>query len=102
MRHTEAEVRAWADRRDDMLQWLWRVVPILPTDYDTYGGRAVRWEDPDAIDADCSSGCRHARFLEGSGDWLVCLSPSSPRFGFLTWEHQAGRYCFEPEDTEDQ
>jgi hypothetical protein len=33
MAHTEAEVRAWADRRDDMLQRLWRVVPILPTDY---------------------------------------------------------------------
>lgn len=100
MTHTEAEVRAWADRRDDMLQRLWRVVPILPTDYDDYGGEAARWDHPRAIDADCSSGCRFARFLEGSGDWLVCLNPDAPRFGLLTWEHQAGRFCFVPEQAE--
>jgi hypothetical protein len=98
---TEAEVRAWADRRDDMLQRLWRVVPLLPTDYDDYGGQVARWDHPDAIDADCSSGCRFARFLEGSGDWLVCCNPDSPRFGLLTWEHQAGRFCFVPGEAED-
>lgn len=96
MGHSEAEVRAWADRRGGMLEQLWRVVPILPTDYDDYGGRVERWGDPAEPDADCSCGCKYARFLERSGDWLVCCSPASPRFGLLTWEHQAGRGCFEP------
>lgn len=102
MAHTEAEVRAWADRRDDMLQRLWRVVPVLPTDYDGYGGAVERWGDAHQSDADCSSGCRFARFLDGSGDWLVCLNPDAARFGLLTWEHQAGRGCFVPEESEDR
>lgn len=71
---------------------LWSVVKILPTDYAGYGG-----EVPEEKKAgDCSSGCRWAAYLEQSGDWLVCTKPRSPRFGLLTWEHQAGGDgCFE-------
>jgi hypothetical protein len=74
---------------------LWKALTVLDTDYSDYGGRVVRWQDPDEPDGDCSSGCRWARYLDGSGDWLVCNKPDGPRFGMLTWEHQAGRGCFE-------
>lgn len=72
------------------------VTRSLPTDYSDYGGKIVRWEDGDSY-PDCSMGCRWASWLKGSlgNDWCVCGNPNSPRAGFLTFEHQAGRGCFE-------
>lgn len=69
----------------------WRKVTTLPTDYVGYGGQVPEETKAD----DCSVGCRWARYLEGDGDWLVCANPDGPRLGLLTWEHQAGRGCFE-------
>jgi hypothetical protein len=78
---------------------------ILPTDYTEYGGDAVRWELPEDGDPDCSCGCRwfvplHDPAHGGGpdGDWGVCANAASPRCGLLTWEHQAGRGCFESEE----
>lgn len=70
----------------------------LPTDYREYGGGGDRWSDPAEAYPDCSSGCRHASYLRGalSRDWCICLNPAAPRFGLLTFEHQAGFGCFEP------
>jgi hypothetical protein len=71
---------------------------ILPTDYADYGGKIVRWQmDDDDPHADCSCGCMWARWLRGplGGDWCVCAKPDGPRFGLLTFEHQAGHGCFE-------
>lgn len=70
---------------------------VLPTDYTDYGGKVERWSKDDN-DADCSWGCRHAAWLKGElgGDWCVCTKLGSPRAGLLTFEHQAGRGCFEP------
>ena len=75
---------------------LWGVVRRLPTDYSDFGGDVVRWADGDNY-PDCSSGCRWARWLKGAlgSDWCVCANPASPRAGLLTFEHQAGRGCFE-------
>jgi hypothetical protein len=75
---------------------LWKALTVLESDYSSYGGRVERWSDlKHHSDEDCSCGCRWAHFLESSGDWLVCSNPDGPRFGMLTWEHQAGRGCFE-------
>jgi hypothetical protein len=79
---------------------IWRVVKILPTDYVEYGGSIKRWEHDDRTYPDCSVGCKYFQdilFNNGdiSGDWGVCWNPSSPRYGLLTWEHQAGFLCFE-------
>lgn len=77
------------------------VCPVLPTDYTDYGGDAVRWDRHDRVDEDCSSGCRWWRPVYDEvknrvdGDWGVCSNPKGPRRGLLTWEHQAGRACFE-------
>jgi hypothetical protein len=37
-----------------------------------------------------------ARPLAGrlGGDWVVCARPDGPRFGLLTFEHQAGN-CYQ-------
>jgi hypothetical protein len=69
---------------------------ILPTDYADYGGKIERWKG-DGPHGDCSCGCRWARWLAGGlgGDWCVCARPDGPRFGLLTFEHQAGHGCFE-------
>lgn len=70
-----------------------------PTDYKEYGGEVVRWEDEDADYPDCSGGCIWAAWLSGElgFDWCVCTNPNSPRVGLLTFEHQAGKDCFELE-----
>lgn len=77
----------------------WKDLVILPTDYSDYGGQVVRWQDPDVPYPDCSCGCRHfAPILEGgkpSADWGICGNKNSPRYGLLTWEHQAGYQCYE-------
>lgn len=78
---------------------LFSVLKILPTDYQEYGGDIKRWEDPQKDYPDCSRGCKHFIPLEGElkYDWGVCSNKSSPRSGLLTWEHQAGLDCFQPE-----
>lgn len=73
----------------------WQVVRILPTDYSDYGGQTQRWQDPNLDYPDCSSGCCHWESMDA--DWGICLKPGSPRAGLLTWEHQAGLHCFEPD-----
>jgi len=79
---------------------IWKVVKILPTDYADYGGSIKRWETDDGVYPDCSFGCKHFRDIlqyDGNvdGDWGVCWNKNSPRFGLLTFEHQAGFMCFE-------
>ena len=73
----------------------------LPTDYQEYGA-VVRWADPNQAYSDCSAGCRF--FIPVTGqlgfDWGVCANPKGPRFGLLTFEHQAGHECFESSDQE--
>ena len=72
------------------------IVPRLPTDYTDYGGTVERWSQGDN-DMDCSWGCRWAAWLASpfKTDWCVCTNPNGPRKGLLTFEHQAGRGCFE-------
>ncbi len=75
---------------------LLRLVPRRPTDYRPWG-EVERWDDPNEADADCSGGCIHAKWLPGrlGADWCVCAREDGPRAGLLTFEHQAGRGCFE-------
>ena len=70
----------------------WDCVKRLPTDYSDYGGEIERWADGDDY-PDCSSGCKY--WLALDNDWGVCNNVNSPRAGLLTWEHQAGKGCFE-------
>lgn len=81
---------------------LLKVLKILPTDYEEYGGEIKRWADPEKDYPDCSRGCKHFVPLEGElkYDWGVCVKANSPRSGLLTWEHQTGVDCFEPEPDE--
>jgi hypothetical protein len=74
----------------------------LPTDYRDYGGEVERWADDTKHYPDCSSGCQHFRTLAGplGADWGVCGNPDAPRFGLLTFEHQAGFGCFVLDDKE--
>ena len=74
---------------------LFRVMTVLPTDYDDYGGSVRRWETGENY-PDCSWGCRWALWQKGQlgNDWCVCVNPASPRKGLLTFEHQAGYGCF--------
>jgi len=39
----------------------------------------------------------HYKTLPGElgADWGVCINKNAPRFGLLTFEHQAGLDCFE-------
>ena len=69
---------------------LWKVVRRLETDFEPYG-KAER------DGSDCSCGCRHFVKLahEIGNDWGVCANSTSPRAGFLTFEHQ-GCNAFEP------
>lgn len=78
---------------------LLQLVPKRPTDYAPWGD-VERWSDDREPDEDCSCGCRHARWLEGDLglDWCVCTREDGPRAGLLTFEHQAGRGCFEVEE----
>lgn len=73
---------------------------ILPTDYSDYGGSIKRWEKSDQNYPDCSSGCKYFVPLKGDlgYDWGVCSNPKSDRAGLLTWEHQAGLFCFEQDE----
>jgi hypothetical protein len=74
----------------------------LPTDYRDYGGEVERWADDKLAYPDCSCGCRHFAALEGKlgADWGVCAKQDGPRFGLLTFEHQAGFGCFVLDDKE--
>lgn len=71
---------------------------VLPTDWKEHGGEVDRWAH-DGPNGDCSCGCKWARWLEGDlgSDWCVCARPDGPRFGLLTFEHQAGT-CFEAKE----
>lgn len=70
---------------------------VLPSDWQDYGGTEERWAIGRMDNGDCSSGCMWARWLAGplGSDWCVCARPDGPRFGLLTFEHQAGAGCFE-------
>jgi hypothetical protein len=78
---------------------LLKVLKILPTDYQEYGGEIKRWEDPEKDYPDCSRGCKYFIELKENlgNDWGVCVNKNSPRAGLLTWEHQTGLDCFEAE-----
>ena len=69
----------------------------LPSDYKDYGGKVERWENANEEYPDCSSGCKWFAKLDGDlgMDWGACLNRKSPRKGLLTFEHQAGKECFE-------
>lgn len=73
----------------------WSIIKVLPTDYKDYGGEVERWADGDDY-PDCSCGCKWFQSLDE--DWGVCVKPGAPRAGLLTWEHQAGKDCYEMED----
>lgn len=75
---------------------LMHVVVRLPSDYYPYG-LVDRWNDEKESYPDCSMGCKHYKTLSGElgADWGVCINRQSRRFGFLTFEHQAGYNCFE-------
>ncbi len=79
---------------------LFEVLKILPTDYEDYGGEVKRWADPKKDYPDCSRGCKYFVPLNGDlkYDWGVCSNKNAPRAGLLTWEHQTGVDCFEPEE----
>jgi hypothetical protein len=81
---------------------LFQCLRVLSTDYEDYGGKVHRWADPDQDYPDCSAGCKFFVPLADPYrcDWGVCSKPGAPRAGLLTWEHQAGFGCFEPECAE--
>jgi hypothetical protein len=81
---------------------LFQCLRVLPTDYEAYGGKVHRWADPNQDYPDCSAGCKFFVPLTEPYwcDWGVCSKPGAPRAGLLTWEHQAGFGCFEPEVAE--
>ncbi|NBW57713.1 hypothetical protein EBR43_08010 [bacterium] len=68
----------------------------LNSDYHPFG-ELDRWKNEEENYPDCSMGCKHYRTLQGElgADWGVCVKITSPRFGLLTFEHQAGKDCFE-------
>jgi hypothetical protein len=82
------------------------IMKVLPTDYSDFGGTVERWADEKIAYPDCSGGCKWAEWLwdevggHPDSDWLVCGRPDGPRAGLLTFEHQAGLGCFEPEERE--
>ena len=69
------------------------IVTVLKTDYSDYGGEIVRWENEDEEYPDCSFGCTW--FTRTDLDFGICKKPGGPREGLLTFEHQAGKDCFE-------
>ncbi len=77
---------------------LWKIVKILPTDYDKYGGGVARWAMPGEDYPDCSCGCAHWYAIDN--DWGICAKEGGPRAGLLTWEHQGGYGCFEPSQSD--
>lgn len=85
----------------DQHQHLLNIVKKLPSDYKPWG-EVIRWKDENKSYPDCSGGCKHYLILEGGlgYDWGVCSNEKSPRCGILTFEHQAGFGCFEPDESE--
>ena len=83
---------------------LFNILIRMPSDYSDYGGEIKRWEKENEPYPDCSCGCKYFLPLEGNlgYDWGVCCNPKSKRVGLLTWEHQAGFYCFEQEKEENE
>jgi hypothetical protein len=81
---------------------LWRACQHLPEDYAPWG-QADREQAAEHGRLDCSSGCRWYVPLQYpySMDWGSCCSPTSPRKGLLTFEHQGGSTCFEANDQDD-
>lgn len=75
-----------------MMNVNWDVVRVLPTDYEEYGGEIKRWSTSEDY-PDCSSGCKW--WIPIDNDWGVCNNVNSPRAGLLTFEHQAGKTCYE-------
>ncbi len=71
---------------------LYQIRTVLPTDFAAHGGTVDRDEE-----SDCGCGCRHAIPLRGQlgADWVLCANADGPRFGMVTFEHQAGAGCFE-------
>ena len=80
---------------NDLLQKM----TCLPTDYKPWG-LVERWQDEKKNYPDCSGGCKYYKTLQGElgADWGVCINKSSPRFGLLTFEHMAGKDCFEQQN----
>ena len=76
---------------------LFAAVRSVPSDYTDYGGTERRWEDKSTNYPDCSTGCAPFLPLDGplGADWGVCANRKADRFGLLTFEHQAGKTCFE-------
>jgi len=82
---------------DEHERLLRKVMICKPEDYEPWG-ELKRWGKPDDRHADCSTGCKFARWLEDvkiegdqhylSMDWCVCTNPKSHRVGLLTFEHQ--------------
>ena len=69
------------------------------TDYLPWG-KVKRWENEKKDYPDCSCGCKHFKPLYNKKttvdcDFGVCINSRSPRCGLLTFEHQAGKGCFE-------
>jgi len=69
------------------------------TDYLPWG-KVKRWENEKEDYPDCSMGCKHFKPLYNAKttvdcDFGVCTNSKSPRCGLLTFEHQAGKGCFE-------
>jgi hypothetical protein len=87
------------NRCADTHNFLFTILKRLPTDYSDYGGEIERWADGDDY-PDCSCGCIYFIPLDGElgFDWGVCGNVNGPRAGLLTFEHQAGRSCFEEKD----
>ena len=81
---------------------LHKLLKILPTDYECFGGKVKRWENPNEEYPDCSCGCKYfIKLRECLGnDWGLCANPKSPRKGLLTWEHMSGYKCFEMKEEE--
>ena len=79
---------------------LLEIVKVLPTDYSPWG-KVEKWQNEQRY-PDCSCSCKHfVPLKDGLGfDWGVCTKINSPRAGLLTFEHQAGFDCHEPEDDE--
>lgn len=69
-------------------------VTILKSDYADYGGQVIRWGDSGESYPDCSCGCKW--FTRTDDSYGVCKKPDGPREGLLTFEHQAGYFCFDP------
>ena len=78
---------------------LQKILRKRSTDY-TPWGKVKRWENPNDNYPDCSCGCKHFKPLYNEKtkidcDYGVCTNPNSARCGLLTFEHQAGKGCFE-------